>query len=104
MASAEASFCASNLHNKAADKTTPLRDNRVRRRLRARHIADRPTRPVQSLDDRHGVAPILCRRTLRPRHDALSPPQLCHRSVPPLLFQVVSLKSQESLPHARWTG
>lgn len=35
MASAEASFCASNLHNKAADKTTPLRD-RVRRRLRAR--------------------------------------------------------------------
>jgi hypothetical protein len=40
-----------------------------------RHIADRPTRPVQSLDDRHGVAPILCRRTLRPRHDALSHPR-----------------------------
>ena len=74
MASAEASFCASNLHNKAADKTTPLRDNRVRRRSRARHIADRSTRPVQSLDDRHGVAPILCRRTLRPQHDALSLP------------------------------
>ena len=74
MASAEASFCASNLHNKAADKTTPLRDNRVRRRSRARHIADRSTRPVQSLDDRHGVAPILCRRTLRPRHDAFSLP------------------------------
>ena len=27
----------------------------------------------------------------------LSPPQLCHRSVPPLLFQVVSLKSQDEL-------
>ena len=40
-----------------------------------RHIADRPTRPVHSLDDRHGVAPILCRRTLRPRHDALSHPR-----------------------------
>ncbi len=28
----------------------------------------------------------------------------CHHSVPPLLFQVVLLKPQESLPHARWTG
>ena len=51
----------------------------------------RPASQVQPLDDRHGIAPILCRRTLRPRHDA-SRPQLCHQSVPPLLFQVVPLK------------
>ncbi|MBV8488800.1 MAG: hypothetical protein JO161_11020 [Planctomycetaceae bacterium] len=30
--------------------------------------------------------------------------QLCHRSVPPVLFQVVLLKPQGSLPHAWWTG
>ena len=34
----------------------------------------RPASQVQPLDDRHGIAPILCRRTLRPRHDAFSIP------------------------------
>ncbi|MGZ3396835.1 MAG: hypothetical protein ACXVB2_22190, partial [Isosphaeraceae bacterium] len=69
-----------------------------------RHIADRPARLLKRLDERHDLTPILRRRTLRPRHDALDSPQLCHHSLPRLLVQVVSLKSQESLPYTPGTG
>ena len=51
--------------------------------LSAAHRRSTKTCPVQPLDNRHDVALILCRRTLRPRHDAFfSLPRLYHRSVP----------------------